>query len=112
MNTLNLTTKRGDTFEEVPFQINVDTVPLNLVGAVIKMQLRKDYGGEVLLDLTSIENKGITIHNPLNGGFKINKTIIDIESGSYKYDIQIKLSNGEVKTWISGIFNVTNDVTR
>jgi hypothetical protein len=112
MNTLNLTTKRGDTFAEVPFQINVNTVPLNLAGALIRMQLRTDYGGQVYLELTSVDNDGITITNPANGEFKINQTIIDLEAKSYKYDIEITLSNGEVNTWIQGTFNVVNDVTR
>jgi hypothetical protein len=112
MNTLNLSTKRGDTFAEVPFQINVNTVPLDLTGAVIRMQLRTDYGGDVYLELTSVDSNGITITNATNGEFKINETIIELEAFSYKYDIQITLSNGEVKTWIEGIFNVSNDVTR
>lgn len=112
MNTLNLSAKRGDTFSEVPFQINVNTVPLDLTGAVIRMQLRTDYGGDVYLDLTSVESNGITITNPTNGEFKINDIIIDIQPLSYKYDIQITLSNGEVKTWITGIFNILNNVTR
>ena len=112
MSTLNLSAKRGDTFAEVPFQINVNTVPLDLTGAVIRMQLRTDYGGDVYLELTSVGSNGITITNASNGEFKINETIIELEAFSYKYDIQITLSNGEVKTWIEGIFNVSNDVTR
>jgi hypothetical protein len=112
MNTLNLTTKRGDTFAEVPFQINVNTVPLNLAGALIRMQLRTDYGGIVYQEFTSINNEGITITNAANGEFKINETIINLDSRAYKYDIEITLSNGEVNTWISGVFSVINDVTR
>ena len=112
MNTLNLSTKRGDTFAEVPFQINVNAVPLDLTGALIRMQLRTDYGGTVYQEFTSINNEGITITNATNGEFKINETIINLEARAYKYDIEITLSNGEVKTWISGVFSVTNDVTR
>ena len=112
MNILNLSTKRGDTFAEVPFQINVNAVPLNLSGALIRMQLRTDYGGTVYLELTSVNNNGITITNAANGEFKINETIIDLEARAYKYDIEITLSNGEVNTWISGVFSVVNDVTR
>jgi hypothetical protein len=112
MNNLNITAKRGDTFTEVPFQINVNSVPLDLTGAVIRMQLRTDYGGDIYLDLTSVDSNGITITNAANGEFKINQMIIELESFAYKYDIQITLANGEVKTWIEGIFNVSNDVTR
>lgn len=112
MNKLNITAKRGDTFMEVPFQINVNAVPLDLTGAILRMQLRTDYGGDVYLDLTSVNDNGLTITNPTNGEFKINQRIIELEAFSYKYDIQITLANGEVKTWIEGIFNVSNDVTR
>ena len=112
MNTLNLSTKRGDTFAEVPFQINVNTAPLNLSGALIRMQLRTDYGGTVYQEFTSVNDEGITITNAANGEFKINETIINLEARAYKYDIEITLSNGEVNTWISGVFSVINDVTR
>ena len=109
---LNFSTKRGDTFAEVPFQINKDGIPLDLTGAIIHMQLRKSPGGTVYLNLTSVSNLGITMTSALDGAFKINEMILNLEANVYLYDIEITFPSGEVKTWISGQFTVTNDITR
>ena len=112
MASLTLTAKRNDTFYEVPFQIVKNNVEVDLTGAVITMQLRKVYGGEIFLNLTSVASAGITITTPLEGRFKINEQIISIEASTYLYDIQIAFADGTVKTWISGDFIINNDVTR
>jgi hypothetical protein len=56
MSALNFTHKKGDTFNEVPFQIFFNTVPLDLTDSIIRMQLRLEYGGNVYLALTSDDN--------------------------------------------------------
>lgn len=105
-STLNFTTKRGDTFKQTDFQINVNEAPLNLTGGDVKMQLRKEAGGVVALEVQ------ITIFDATNGEFCIDEQIIDIQACTYKYDIQITQDSGEVDTWISGLFTVTDDITR
>ena len=105
-STLNFTTKRGDTFKQTDFQINVNESPLNLTGGDVKMQLRKEAGGVVALEVP------ITIFDATNGEFCIDEQIIDIQACTYKYDIQITQDSGEVDTWISGLFTVTDDITR
>lgn len=102
---------KGDTFLEVPFEILIDEVPLDLTGALIKMQLRKNYEKDVALEL-SIANDKLEFVNANLGTFKIVEQIIDIEAFNYIYDLQITLSSGEVETYIKGKFNVVNDVTR
>lgn len=112
MTTLNLTHKKGDTFQEMLFEIIYNGMPLDLNGAAIKMQLRKTAGGLVALDL-SIGN-GITMVDADFALFKIDTQIINIEAYDYLYDIQIvagSLANA-VNTWISGFFKITNDITR
>ena len=105
-STLNFTTKRGDTFKQVDFQINVDNLPLDLTDAVIAIQLRKEAGSPIVLEPT------ITILNAIEGRFCIDEQIIDIQACGYKYDIQLTLASGEVYTWVSGIFTITDDITR
>lgn len=90
----------------------VNSVVLNLTGCTLRMQLRKEYGGIVFLSLTSVANAGITITTPLSGLFKINKQIINIDANNYIYDIELIKADGTIKTYISGNFNITNDVTR
>ena len=109
---LNFSTKRGDTFDEVLFELKKDNVAINLTGATIRMQLRKAPGGPVLLNLTSVSSAGITITDAAAGKFKINSTIINLEANVYLYDIEIAFASGEVRTWVSGQFTVLNDITR
>lgn len=109
---LDFTHIKGDTFEAVNFELLVNTVALNLTGCTLRMQLRKEYGGIVYLSLTSVASAGITITSAANGLFKINKQVINIEAANYIYDIELIKADGTVKTYISGNFSITNDVTR
>lgn len=112
MAGLNFRHYKGDTFEEVAFRIQKNSVDLNLTGFEIKMQLRPECGGVVALDLTSVGSAGITIVNASQGRFKINKQIINIDAGTYKYDIQLKEADNDVYTWIKGEFVIECDITR
>jgi hypothetical protein len=109
---LDFTHIKGDSFEAVNFQMLVNSVALNLTGCTLRMQLRKEYGGIVYLSLTSVASAGITITTAASGLFRINKQIINIDANTYIYDIELIKSDGTVKTYISGNFYITNDVTR
>jgi hypothetical protein len=52
MQTLSFTHKRGDTFEAVTFKINIDSVPMDLTGATVRMQLRKEAAAPVVFTPT------------------------------------------------------------
>lgn len=110
--SLNFQHIQGDTFKEVPFEILINSVALDLTDAVIKMQLRKECGGVPALTLTSVLSDGITITDAVNGLFKINERIINISEYDYLYDIQITLADGTVNTWVSGNFLIKCDITR
>lgn len=109
---LNFSTKRGDTFDEVLFELKKDGTAIDLTGATIHMQLRKAAGGPVFLNFTSVGSEGITITDAAAGKFKINSVIINLEANVYLYDIEITFASGEVRTWISGQFTILNDITR
>tara|TARA_R110000868_G_C10553550_1_gene736134 strand:+ start:178 stop:513 length:336 start_codon:yes stop_codon:yes gene_type:complete len=109
---LNFQNIKGDTFNEVAFELLLNAEPYSLVDAVIKMQLKKEYCGIPFLSLTSVAAAGITITDASNGLFKINEQIINIEPFNYIYDIEIEFSDGTVKTYISGNFLIKSDVTR
>lgn len=111
--SLQFTHIKGDTFDEVAFQLKINEEVVDLTGATIKMQLRKNYSDtSAALSLTSVSSAGITITDAETGQFKINSQIIDIEVYNYVYDIQITLASGVVKTYVQGGFNITNEVTR
>ena len=95
--SLHFTHKKGDTFDQVEFQVKINAIVVNLTGATIRMQLRKTYDDSVAaLSLTSVSSAGITITNAAEGRFKINTQIIDIPVYNYVY----------------GGLNITNEVKR
>lgn len=103
------THKKGDTFPGVSFTIEIDDTPLDLSSSIIRMIVR-DCNGINTLDLSN-STSGITITDAPGGIFAVDEQIIDINPGAYSYDIQITLSDGRVKTWISGKWVITQDVT-
>lgn len=110
--SLNFSHIQGDTFEAVSFQVVKNSVNVNLTGAVIKMQLKKECGGVPVLSFTTVASAGLTITNATSGLFRINKQIINIPEFNYLYDIEITFADGTVKTWIEGNFVVKCDITR
>jgi len=110
--SLNFSHIQGDTFEAVNFAVVKNAVVLNLTGAVIKMQLKKECGGVAILSFTTVASAGLTITNAAGGLFKINKQIINIPEYNYLYDIEITFADGSVKTWVEGNFVVKCDITR
>jgi hypothetical protein len=110
--SLNFSHIQGDTFEAVNFEVIKNGDALDLTGAVIRMQLRKECGGIPILSFTSVASAGLTITNAASGLFKINRQIINIAEFNYLYDIEITFSDLTVKTWISGNFLVQCDITR
>jgi len=108
---MNFSHIKGDTFDEVAFSIKINNIALDLTGATIKMQLKKSSNSPASLSLTSVSSAGITITSPSAGLFKINEQIIDIEVFNYAYDIQLTLASGVVKTYVSGTFNITKEIT-
>jgi hypothetical protein len=106
MRTVNFTHKRGDTFYQTPINIKVNDVDLDLTGAVILMQLRKEAGGVIAL------TPDLTITDAVGGDFQIDEQIINIPACTYQYDIQITLADDTVVTWISGLFIINDDISR
>lgn len=112
-STLNFSHVNGDTFDEVPLVVTINGVKADFTDAIIRMQLRKKACDlKAVLSLTSVANAGLTIIDAINGLFKINKQIIDIDIYNYVYDIEIEFGNGDIKTYIRGNFNILAEVTR
>ena len=101
----------GDTFNGVTFTVSVNAVPLNLTDATIKMQARTQ-SGALALELTTTDNE-IEITTPLSGIFSIKEQIITVtDPAKFNYDIQITLSDGTIKTYIEGTWQILPSVTR
>ena len=114
METYNISDhRRGDTFNGLIFAITVNGSAANLAGALIRMDLR--YNGVLYRRFTTAtpgtDEGTITITDATGGKFRLNEQIIDVPGVLYDYDAQITFSDGRVKTYFGGSWQIDEDVT-
>lgn len=83
--------------------------PIDLSAAAVKMEVRQSAGSTVLFTLEV--GDGITISGADDNVIVISK-IVDIDPGSYLYDLEATYSGGDVQTFIKGSFTVIADITQ
>jgi hypothetical protein len=108
MATYNINCVRGDTYNGVQFTIVKNAAPLDLTGAAIRAQIKKDSKSIPVKTLSL--GAGISIINAAQGIFQIGPFLADIPAGTYRYDVQITIGS-VVKTYISGTFIANEDQT-
>ena len=101
---------KGDTFLAQSFIYKLNGVGIDLTGAAFKMMLKRCKQNTIAA-LTLSDGSGITITDAINGTWEIDEQIINIEHGKYYYDVQMTSSDGTVSTYLSGEFNVIQDIT-
>jgi hypothetical protein len=102
---------QGDTFDGIEYDVTVNGTTIDLTSATIKMDLRTSPTGALVLSLDS-DGNGLTILTPpTDGKFTIDQQIVDVPARTYSYDIEIDFHDGRVKTYISGTWPITQDVT-
>lgn len=106
----NVDVIRGDTYNGVEFTYLVNSVPVDLTNADIKIEFRYSSKTGRLTKTIEVGN-GITITDAVNGVFRINAFVVLLDVGRHYYDIQLTL-NGEIKTYVEGVFTVLQDVTK
>tara|TARA_R110000803_G_scaffold76454_1_gene141053 strand:+ start:5037 stop:5393 length:357 start_codon:yes stop_codon:yes gene_type:complete len=103
---------KNDTFSSVQFTIqDGDAVAIDLTGVAIAIKFRyRCKTGSVVKTLAVAS--GITLTTPLSGIFTIDEfTPITFEVGTYYYDAEITFTDGTIKTYVWGTFDVLQDVT-
>jgi hypothetical protein len=105
----NITSYKGDTFNGVQFTVLVNgSAPANDLSSVI-LTVRPNPTSSTKYQLTSAS--GITITDATNWVFSIDQQILSWPAANYYYDIQCIDVNGNIKTYIKGRWNVTQDIT-
>lgn len=107
----NISALKGDTFNGLQMTLVKDGVAIDLTGATIKMDIRKDSKTGTSID-SRVTSDGITILDAVNGVLQIDAFKVLYPVGKYYYDLQITFAAGNVKTYIEGTFTVTQDVTK
>lgn len=108
--TLNPHTS-GDTWRGLSLSLSINSAPMDLTGASIKMQMRKNPAAAAFEYSWSTADGSITIDNPLSGAFTINKRVISGKD-TLHFDIQVTDALGDIRTMVSGTLPITQDVTR
>jgi hypothetical protein len=103
----------GDTWRGLSMTITLNGVPMNLTGAVIAMQMRAlPASAQPLYTWRSDgADPQIYITDPLEGTVSIMKRIIT-GVGNVAFDIQVTDGLGDVRTVVSGVLPMIQDVTR
>ncbi len=100
---------KGDTWSGVSITITDDLTPVDLTGASIRLHLYHTCGSKIELSTGS----GITITDPVNGGFQINSiNRLDWKSGLHVGDLEVTYSSTIRKTYIQVHITVTDDITK
>ena len=88
-------------------------IPLNLTDCTVRMQLRPaaNLASPIYLEF-STDDETILIVSEQNGIINIPSRIIDIPVGKYNFDLQIEFPTGIVRTYLTGIWEITNNITR
>lgn len=102
---LNLQLWRGDTWSQT-FTLTQDGDPYSLSGASAKIQIRKKPQSTDVILLIDGANCAIS-----SNVITVSK-LLAIDAGEYYWDLQVTFSDGTVKTFLWGSFNVNQDVTR
>lgn len=109
---LNFKVKRGDTFSPPAILVNeVSGSSYDFTNYHASLQIKSKKTDETSILVLTDENGGITLTSG-SIALYVSATDMDIEPGDYYYDLQMIYPSGIVKTWLQGVFSVSQDVTR
>jgi len=87
-------------------------LPVDLTGATVRMQLRNQLTNAVEYTFGTMRSNATLVIEP-EGVIRFpNIKSWGIKAGKYRYDLEVTDSRGFVRTYLMGVWNVNNDVTR
>ena len=107
---LNIDAYRNDTLSLVITLTDSAGAAIDLSTAAMKMEVRTRPDGTVKLTLT--EGAGLTVGGAGNNVVTVAKVVDIDDCGSYYYDLQATYNSGVVTTYLKGMFNVLDDITK
>lgn len=102
-------TYTNTTFAGVSFTVTVNSVAVDLTGCYIKMNVKR----RDIINTQSYEfstESGLTIITPASGIFTFDEQLISIPVGQYKYDVTFYFTDGTVKNYIYGEWDIIENI--
>lgn len=112
MTTQDLTVKRGSLWDGLTVQFLVSGTPVNLTGAYILMQIKKEPCSSEVEKEFSTDDGTIVIDNAATGTFSVEPAVIDLDPRLYWYDIYVESTNRKDYIIDPSRFTVTGNVSR
>lgn len=104
---------KGTTFKgrQLTFtqEVGGTETPIDLTRCLINMQFIKTAGG--LVEKTFVVGNGITITDAINGVVQIDEFLVGLSQGKYLYDLTITFPSGLIRTYLTGTFEVKQNLT-
>lgn len=110
--TQDLVVKRGSLWDGLTVQFLVSGTPVNLTGAYILCQIKKEACSDDYEKQFSTTDGTIVIDNPATGTFSIEPTTIDLPPRLYWYDIYVESTGRKDYLIDPSRFEVTGNVSR
>ena len=110
-SVVNIETKRNQTWAGLTVQFLLNDLPVDLTGAVIKMQIKKEACSPTPeVEFTATDGT-IVITNAAQGRFAVNPYVFDLDPRNYYYDIFVE--HGNRKDFIVDVsrFEISGTVT-
>lgn len=109
--TYDIVADQGATFQRTLTWSNSAGTPVNLTGYSARMQIRRSFGGELFLSLTT-QNGRITLGGAAGTVF-LNCAAADMgfEAGGWAYDLELQSASGVVTRLVMGQFLLRAEVT-
>lgn len=116
---LDITCRRGDTFNLEFVISDADGVPLDIdspTSYTFKMEVREtDTSSAALIITNNSGSNGFTVFGYIDGKLIVNASasvMSAVPSGIFVYDLQAtKIDDDAVQTWFFGLFKINEDVT-
>lgn len=99
--------RTGDTFRAIDVTLKIANEPVDLTGATVLLQVRPDpTSATVSMTLAT------SFPDAVNGIMRINEQAVTLASGLYYYDLQVTLAGGFRETYLTGTWQILQDVSR
>lgn len=99
--------RTGDTFRAIDIALKINGEAVDLTGASVLAQVRTAPDSAVVAMTLST-----SIHNASTGLLRINEQAVNLAAGMYYYDLQITMPTGFRETYLTGSWQILQDVTR
>jgi hypothetical protein len=92
--------ERGTTFGGLQFELIINSIPTNLVGATINMKI----AGKIFSTITG----EFIFSDAANGKFQFKEQVINLSPKTHPYELEFIFADGTVKVYQKGTWRITD----